>query len=136
MTETQRKEIQRLRQAGMGYVKIAHSLGLSTNTVKSFCQRNPILELSPAQEKPNHVCPQCGSPIQSTEEHKSRRFCSDSCRAHYWTEHQKQITRQSAVTTICAVCGKSFEDYARKARKYCSHACYIVGRYQGGESHG
>ena len=37
MTDTQRNEIQRLRLAGLGYVKIAQTLTLPVNTVKSFC---------------------------------------------------------------------------------------------------
>ena len=36
MTDTQRKEIHRLRQAGTGYVKIAQTLELSPNTVKAL----------------------------------------------------------------------------------------------------
>ena len=42
MTDTQRKEIHRLRQAGTGYVKIAQTLELSPNTVKAYCRRNGL----------------------------------------------------------------------------------------------
>ncbi len=39
MTREQREEIRRLRDCGEGYKHIAAMLGLSVNTVKSFCQR-------------------------------------------------------------------------------------------------
>lgn len=136
MTDTQRKEIQRLRQAGIGYVKIAQTLAMSTNTVKSFCQRNPLCVEAPAHNQKSAVCPQCRMPLPTIDGHRARRFCSDICRARYWAEHQNEIVRKSVVKTICANCGKPFTDYAQKARKYCCHACYIAGRYSGGENRG
>ena len=42
MTDTQRNEIKRLRQDGMGYVKIAQILDMSENTVKAYCRRNGL----------------------------------------------------------------------------------------------
>ena len=39
MTDEQRQKITNLRAAGNGYKKISKLLGLSENTVKSFCQR-------------------------------------------------------------------------------------------------
>ena len=39
MTDEQRQKITNLRTAGNGYKKISKLLGLSENTVKSFCQR-------------------------------------------------------------------------------------------------
>lgn len=136
MTDTQRNEIQRLRQAGLGYMKIAQTLTIPVNTVKSFCQRNPVHDISNVSEPTRSVCPQCGGQLPISAGRKPRRFCSDQCRAHYWTEHQAQIVRKSAVVSVCAACGTHFSDYAKKARKYCCHACYIVGRYKGGESRG
>ena len=136
MTETQRKEIQRLRQAGLGYVKIAQTLTLPANTVKSFCQRNPLYSSSKPIPSGAIACPQCGLQLALSNNHKVRRFCSDTCRMLYWTKHQQEIVRKTAVKVICATCGKSFTDYARKARKYCSHTCYIIGRYHGGDTHG
>ena len=42
MTDEQRQQIINLRAAGNGYKKISHILGLSENTVKSFCQRRKV----------------------------------------------------------------------------------------------
>ena len=136
MTDSQRNEIQRLRQTGLGYVKIAQILTLPANTVKSFCQRNPIRDISTVSAPTMNVCPQCGGQLPISVGHKPRRFCSDQCRSRYWAQHQAQIRRKSAVVSICAACGTHFSDYAKKARKYCCHACYITGRYKGGESRG
>ena len=39
MTNEQRERITTMRQGGIGYIKIAQELGLSENTVKSYCRR-------------------------------------------------------------------------------------------------
>ena len=42
MTDSQKREIANLRAKGNGYGKIALALGISQNTVKSYCRRNNI----------------------------------------------------------------------------------------------
>ena len=42
MTEHQKLRIMKLRSAGFGYGKIAQQLGISVNTVKSFCRRQSL----------------------------------------------------------------------------------------------
>ena len=42
MTDNQKAQIIKLRAAGNGYGKIAQTIGISVNTVKSFCRRNDI----------------------------------------------------------------------------------------------
>ena len=42
MTVSQKQEIAKLRGRGVGYGKIALALGISQNTVKSYCRRNNI----------------------------------------------------------------------------------------------
>ena len=42
MTDEQHQKITNLRAAGNGYKKISNVLGLSENTVKSFCQRRNL----------------------------------------------------------------------------------------------
>ena len=42
MTEEQKTRIASLRGEGYGYVRIARTLGLSENTVKSFCRRKNL----------------------------------------------------------------------------------------------
>jgi uncharacterized protein YjcR len=42
MTSFQKEQIHRMRSAGMGYAKIAASLGISENTIKSYCRRHNL----------------------------------------------------------------------------------------------
>lgn len=42
MTDAQKENIRYLRGEGLGYRAIASRLGISENTVKSFCRRNFI----------------------------------------------------------------------------------------------
>ena len=42
MTDQQKQEIIALRGQNLGYKRIADRLGISVNTVKTFCQRNSL----------------------------------------------------------------------------------------------
>lgn len=42
MTLEQKQAIEALRLQGIGYVSVATRLGLSVNTVKSYCRRNSL----------------------------------------------------------------------------------------------
>ena len=42
MTKDEKSRIAAMRRDGMGYTKIALELGLSENTVKSYCRRNGL----------------------------------------------------------------------------------------------
>ena len=42
MTDAQKENIRYLRGEGLGYRAIAARLGISENTVKSFCRRNNL----------------------------------------------------------------------------------------------
>lgn len=42
MTDAQKENIRYLRGEGLGYRAIAARLGISENTVKSFCRRNDL----------------------------------------------------------------------------------------------
>jgi orotate phosphoribosyltransferase-like protein len=67
MNDTQRKEIQRLRQAGMGYGKIAQSLSISANTVKAYCRRNGLAGTRAIEESADPF-----APITQTKNNASR----------------------------------------------------------------
>ena len=124
MTETQRNEIQRLRQTGMAYAAIAKMLNLPANTVKSFFRRQKT-------DTTGAVCEQCKKPID-TLQHPNRRFCSDSCRTKWWNRHQKQ---EAPFIGICKHCQKEFRMRRRADQVYCSHACYIADRFPKGYAH-
>ena len=139
MTSLQKEQVRRMRREGISYSKIAESLGLSENTVKSYCKRNNLRVVStPTKvELPNtesetetfEFCKNCGKPIEQRPGMKPRKFCSDKCRTTWWNSHLDQVSRKSVYHLECAACGKPFDSYGNKNRKYCTHACYIKDRF-------
>ena len=51
MTTAQKQQIEFLRDKGESYATIAYDLGISENTVKSYCRRNNIGIVFFASEK-------------------------------------------------------------------------------------
>ena len=51
MTSEQKQRIMDMRDAGLGYIRIATSLALSVNIVKPLCQRNA----KPKESKPQII---------------------------------------------------------------------------------
>ena len=127
MTENQKEQIANMRLAGDSYATIAATLGLSRNTVKSYCQRNVAVE--PVSQKHDEKCEMCGIAIIQLPGRRKRRFCSDACRTMWWNAHRNGTGGQTQITYTCAACGKRFTDYPNHKRKYCSHTCYIAHRY-------
>ena len=134
MTDQQKKQIKGMRLRGDTFAMIADALGLSRNTVKSFCLRNLRPEPLKEQDAPvkSGVCDQCGMGFVLCPGHRQRRFCSDQCRITWWNAHRDLLKSASIVEHTCACCGKHFMGYVRQQRKFCSHACYIAHRYKKG----
>lgn len=131
MNQQQRELIIKLRTKGLSYGKIAEAVGLSANTVKSFCRRNPTGKIpikAATAVRPDH-CPQCNSLLVQTSGHRQKRFCSDVCRRLWWAAHPEQMNRNAFYPMTCLRCGKSFLQYGTRPRKYCSRACYLAQRY-------
>lgn len=136
MTDKEKSQIIKLRAAGNGYGRIAQTLGISPNTVKSFCRRNNIStetqeDTATAIVGDTH-CENCGREIQQIAKRKKKRFCCDKCRNAWWNSHLDQVKRKAVYTFRCPYCGREFQIYGDKRRKYCSHECYIADRYKGG----
>ena len=87
MTNQQKEQIRTMRLQGIGYIKIGKSLGISDNTVRSFCRRNGLGDKS----KNAVACKQCGKLIKIIPKQKPKKFCSDSCRNTWWNEHRDYI---------------------------------------------
>ena len=138
MTNSQKIQIAKLRTAGEGYGKIAQTLGISLNTIKSFCRRNDLgvdTEISSAKvTKEISRCENCGQEIRQIAKQKRKRFCCDKCRNAWWNKHLGQVKRKTVYHFTCPQCGKEFHIYGDKRRKYCSHDCYIAARFKGGAS--
>ena len=122
-------EIIALQRQGYGYRKIATLLGLSPNSVKDYCRRNPYI---PDEEK----CPQCGKRLVNTPHKREKKFCSDKCRLAWWNSHPELINRKAIYHLTCAHCGKPFDAYGKANKKYCSRSCYADARRKGGNDNG
>ena len=142
MTVEQKEKIQQMRRDGAGYGQIAVILGISKETIKSFCRRNPMRDGDPttlvnsadaaaATQTAAIVCRQCGKRLIQRPKQKPKRFCSDKCRLAFWRDHSAQLNKKALYIIRCAGCGHTFESYGNKTRKYCGHACYIKNRFGG-----
>jgi endogenous inhibitor of DNA gyrase (YacG/DUF329 family) len=127
MKDEQKQRIIALRRDGTGDGRIAEKLGISINTVKSFCGWHSM-----ANQPKASVCEQCGEPIDQTPGRKRKRFCSDACRNKWWNAHLELVKRSAVYTFTCSACGKKFTVYGNSHRKFCSYACYIEYRFGDG----
>ena len=140
MTENQKNQIIRMRSNGDGYRVISEKLGLSLNTVKSFCRRSGLGGVAKPERKKieysgeGAYCQNCGTEIRQIAKQKKKRFCCDKCRNEWWNSHLDLVKRKSVHVQTCPACGKEFEVYGRTPRKYCSHGCYIADRFGGGRN--
>ena len=140
MTDSQKRQIMRLRSAREGYGRIAQEVGISVNTVKSFCRRNKAAEEALIDYEKKFIgetthCENCGQEIQQKAKKKRKRFCCDKCRNAWWNHHLDQVRHKVIYHFKCPHCGKEFQIYGDKRRKYCSHDCYPADRFKGGAAH-
>lgn len=121
MTAEEQKQITSLRMQGLSQAKIASKLNLNVNAVKSWCRRHPIDAVSKS------VCLYCGKPTQQQPNRKEKKFCSDKCRAAWWSEHPEKRAIRKAYHHVCKNCGTEF-DNNRLQSVYCSQSCYADAR--------
>lgn len=120
--------IAEMRNAGLGYKKIAAELGLGRDRVRYICkqmEKNPVDTAVPSNQS---FCKYCGKQIKPSHTGRPRRFCSDKCKNNYWKDHRDELKRnpEAVYTCVCAYCGSTFESYGNKRRKYCCHQHYIL----------
>lgn len=127
MTNEQKERITTMRHQNYGYIKIAKLLGISDNTVRSYCRRNGLDTCTMSN---NNTCKECGKQIKAIGGRKPRKFCSDACRTRWWNSHLDSVDRKAIYHFTCANCGKPFSAYGNRSRKYCSHTCYIAARFK------
>ena len=129
MTTAQKDRIALLRTKGESYTGIARQLGISENTVKSYCRRNSIgISTNHEQSEPNTHCMTCGSALCHTPGKKKKRFCSDKCRMAWWNCHKEVVTQKAIYSFVCKACGAGFSAYGNSKRKYCSRSCSAAAR--------
>jgi len=135
MTQAEKECINKLRAEGLGSVRIAKKLGLSENTVKSYLRRSPDIQKAPDSAVVNEgCCKQCSAPLLQSPRNRAKLFCSDACRAAWWSTHKGKLVGKTTIMLRCASCGTPFGSFPSENRKYCCHACYIKDRF-GGEHH-
>lgn len=127
MTNGEMRRILELREQGLGYKKISAILGISWNTVKSYCKRqesnNRAYSISA-----DDTCRQCGKTLTQQPYRKKKVFCSDKCRMTWWNSHPDEMNMKKLSTFVCKQCGTVFKGYDSKNRKYCSRTCYAKAR--------
>lgn len=133
MTEEQKQTIERLRDVGLGYRKIAIVLDLSRDKVRNYCKANGLdgyakkrLQAKEGKQMEedcaDSVCRHCGKPIEKQAIGRRRIYCSDECRKA-WSKNHLPLYKHE-----CMFCGKKFES-SSKMQKFCSHDCYIRDRF-------
>ena len=128
MKENEKNRIIAMRSEGRSLSDIADTLGISRNTVKSFCRRNG---LTGTDEPAERTCQCCGKPMTVCPGHREKRFCSDRCRQRAWNRSLGETQLAGMREYACPACGKPFYAYPGRQRKYCSRTCYFETRFGG-----
>ena len=127
MNMMQKEKARLMRGSGMSCAKIASELGLSENTVKSFCKRNRLGgstgQAENADSGVQQFCLNCGIPIGQTAGYRAKKYCSDRCRITWWNKHTAAPGRQSTRAIVCLFCGRKFDAYGKRDRKFCTRLC-------------
>lgn len=123
MTKEQKTLILYYREQHMTYRQIGEKLGLSPDTVKTFCRRNTPQE-DRTETSASSQCRNCGAPVHLLPGRRERLFCSPACRTAYWRKHNLL----GKDPRYCAGCGALLTG-GSASRKYCGHACYISHRF-------
>lgn len=137
MNDIQRQRIKEFRASGYSYGMISQTLGISENTIKTFCRRNGLggVAMTPKHtDDDRHFCLCCGVPVAQINGKKEKKFCSDHCRNKWWNSHLEKVNRKALYEYVCPCCKKPFTVYGNRNRKYCSHECYIRDRFGGGSN--
>ena len=129
MTDKEKRSIKNMRQLGLTYNAISEYIGLSPNTVKSFCHRENITVNCSANDKNHNNCKNCGKPLNHHFGSKRKLFCSDKCRSDWWNKNRQWVRYKNNDSIKCIYCGAEFNNHGNKGRKYCGRDCYIRSRY-------
>lgn len=122
----EKEAVHRLREGGQSYTRIAEHLGISVNTVKSYCRRNNLGGIIlPTSEPMNEIfCRQCGGSLKQIPGKKHKQYCSDRCRMAWWNAHPEAVNHKNLRRFTCQTCGRVFESFGKRERKFCSRVCY------------
>jgi uncharacterized protein YjcR len=125
MNLSQKTMISELRIQGETYASIADKIGVSENTIKSYCRRSNIVMTA---QKESEVCPNCGCLLIHIPHKRKKRFCSEKCRLEWWKSHPEALNKKAIYKFTCSVCKNNFTAYGNANRKYCSRDCAVIAR--------
>ena len=133
MTDAQKQSVQIMRRQGLGYKQIADVVGISVNTIKSFCRRGD-LKFNDASKNTDIVnkdlCKQCNKRLMQKPKSKPKTFCDDKCRFNWWNANRSRLKPRTVRYVVCANCDVVFGVYGNGGQKYCGHPCYISHRFK------
>jgi endogenous inhibitor of DNA gyrase (YacG/DUF329 family) len=134
LTNEQKQKIQQMRLIEQSYMQISSTLCISENTIKSYCRRNNLGTIENSRPQAvmeiHTACKNCGKPLMQETRGQPKKFCSEECRRNWWKTNDSQLFKKAFYTITCVGCGKEFESYGNKSRKFCGHACYIKYRFK------
>lgn len=120
---TKKEKVIALKEKRYSYRTISEMLDMPIGTVKSIWSRKL------ADENLTSACKNCRRPVTSTKGRKRKQFCDDKCRMEWWNSHRYLVKAKTIYRFTCKHCGIKFTSRTHKKRKYCSHRCYLEGRY-------
>ncbi|MFP7442928.1 RNA polymerase subunit sigma-70 [Bacillus infantis] len=136
MNDEQRKQIKILRYQGLGYKKIAESMGLSRDVVRGYCKRHGLnglaTELVLNQDEDDKFikeitymyCLSFGSELEQNQGRGAKRKnCSIECKRKFEKENPKIYKLH------CDYCRKEYLSERVQKRKFCSNDCYVRNRF-------
>lgn len=134
ITPLQKEQAKILRARGMSLGKTASWTGLTKNVVSKLCKDiHPADEAIDLEEKMRGgiACMYCGADLPRQEGvGRKAHYCGNDCRREYWRIHRAEVQKRpkSIYTHTCAYCGKTFEVYGTRERKYCNRHCFMLHR--------
>lgn len=131
MTKAKAEKIIELRKSGLGYQAIAKEIGVSRDSVRSFCKNHNIEPETIARDDKRYqgCCPNCHKRLQKQKSGRPRKFCSKECQVAYWNTYGKGAERATEFTAKCKYCGREFSTYVNQNKKYCCHEHFVIDRY-------
>ena len=130
-----RAQVRMLCSNGMRQTDIIAVTGLTkgvVNNIMRSCPRKEPVKTLLEDMRSGKACMFCGAPITQTgKAGRKRKFCCDTCRLEYWKLHRYEKESKPAHHHIqaCVYCGRPFDVYGNKPRKYCCHQHYLMHRY-------
>lgn len=134
ITALRKEQAKLLRSKGMSIGKTADWTGLTKGVVNNISRGIGAVEEDKTIEermKAGKACLYCGADLP---EHNGvgryAHYCGNTCRREYWRIHRDEVAQKpkSIYTHTCAYCGKTFESYGKRARKYCDRHCFMLHR--------